>query len=486
MVGDDAKRHVDALLVGVARRPGGGKGRAVAVAAEGFDLVKDRPEHVRLVVRDGALEIGEIFRALDDADHALETHACINMTSGQGAVRAVRFGVELDEHEVPDFDAARVARVDQRAAGVAGGREVDVDLRTRTARAGVTHHPEIIFLAAGYDVNHGVDLGADEMPHPKIRGFEIRHDGLVNALVRGQRHQSLMHRFDGGGEVFVPAAMPVFLTDVGAVDRRVQPTGRELPAINEKLPRPGDGLALEVVAETPVAEHLEKRVVVGVQTHVVEIVVLAARAHALLRVGGAGRVIGGLLRAEEIRHELVHARVGEKQVGRRRQQARRGHDRVLFVAEKIEKRLTNFGGSHGRGKIGRAGKDGNDREGPQITQIFAEHREKKMDHPWTAWRADTPSTSKASVRQSNCDSKIKYGNHSHRGSRPVVVGSAPHLGSQSQLGLRPERWAGHDPINRDYPVRAWVYSLTLGPRGPENKTALPNDFSLRSAGVFIA
>ena len=55
---------------------------------------------------------------------------------------------------------------------------------------------------------------------------------------------------------------------------------------------------------------------------------------------------GGCFRAEEIGHELVHARVGEKEVGRGGQQAGRRHDGVLLLAEKIEERLADFGGGH--------------------------------------------------------------------------------------------------------------------------------------------
>ena len=56
----------------------------------------------------------------------------------------------------------------------------------------------------------------------------------------------------------------------------------------QQFPRPGDGLGLEVVAEAPVAQHLEERVVVGVVADVFQVVVLAAGADALLAVDGAG------------------------------------------------------------------------------------------------------------------------------------------------------------------------------------------------------
>ena len=55
----------------------------------------------------------------------------------------------------------------------------------------------------------------------------------------------------------------------------------------------------------------------------------------------------GFLLAEKNRHELIHASVGEKQIRRVRQQRRRGHDRVLFLAKEIEKGLADLGGSHG-------------------------------------------------------------------------------------------------------------------------------------------
>ena len=77
---------------------------------------------------------------------------------------------------------------------------------------------------------------------------------------------------------------------------------------------------LEVIAEGEVAEHLEKRVVAARVADVLEIVVLAAGAHALLR-GGRARVVA-LLQAEEDVLELVHARVGEQQ-----RRVVRGHER---------------------------------------------------------------------------------------------------------------------------------------------------------------
>ena len=106
----------------------------------------------------------------------------------------------------------------------------------------------------------------------------------------------------------------------GLVNGGVEALGGKLPAPNDQFPRPVDRFLFEVVAEAPVAEHLEKRVVIGVESDVVEVVMLAAGADAFLGVGGARWIEAGSLLAEKDRHELVHAGVGEEQIRRVRQE----------------------------------------------------------------------------------------------------------------------------------------------------------------------
>ena len=55
--------------------------------------------------------------------------------------------------------------------------------------------------------------------------------------------------------------------------------------LGQQLPGPADRLLLEIVAERPVAQHLEHRVVVGVVADLLQVVVLARHAQALLRIG---------------------------------------------------------------------------------------------------------------------------------------------------------------------------------------------------------
>src|SRR5260370_40373670 len=88
--------------------------------------------------------------------------------------------------------------------------------------------------------------------------------------------------------------------------------------MGSKGERAGDKVAgeldrgvLEVVAKREIPEHLEKGVMPGGMADVLEVVVLAACTHALLRGGSA--LIGPLLQSGEDVLELDHAGIGEQQ-----------------------------------------------------------------------------------------------------------------------------------------------------------------------------
>ena len=95
----------------------------------------------------------------------------------------------------------------------------------------------------------------------------------------------------------------------------------DLQLAGDELPREADRVALEVVAEREVAEHLEERVVPRGVPDLLEIVVLAAGAHALLR-GRRPPAELGLLQSEKHALELHHPRVREQQ-----RRIVRGHQR---------------------------------------------------------------------------------------------------------------------------------------------------------------
>ena len=285
VVGDHAHGDVDLLVL------------AVALARQRRDAADRRLEDIRIVVR---------LLALQDHAEALEAHARIDVARGQLLERAVGLAVELHEDQVPDLDHLRVAGIDHLAAGLRGDlglvAQVVVDLRAGAARSRLAHLPEVVVLVAADDVI----LGQEAAPV------------VVGLLIEG--HAVLLRALEDGG---------------------VHALGRQVVDVVQQLPGPCDRLLLEVVAVGPVAQHLEHRMVVGVVADLLQVVVLARHAQALLRVGRA-RILAGRIAQEDVL-ELVHARVGEHQRGVSLDDHRgRRHDHVALRCEEVQKGLTNF------------------------------------------------------------------------------------------------------------------------------------------------
>ncbi len=164
---------------------------------------------------------------------------------GRGRARRVAAGLllELHEHQIPDLDKAVAIGIGRtgRAAGDVVAVIVE-DLRARPARAGVAHCPEIIRAGDAQDL--AVRQTGDLLP---------QIEGVV--VVDIDRDQKLL-------------------------DRQAEFLGDQVPG---ELNRP----FLEIIAEREIAEHLEEGVVARGVADIVEVVMLAAGAHAFLRGGGA-------------------------------------------------------------------------------------------------------------------------------------------------------------------------------------------------------
>ena len=135
---------------------------------------------------------------------------------GRGSSVPSALPVVLHEHQVPDLDEALGAAEGRAALGPVGGALVEVDLRARTARAGVAHLPEVVVAHAS-----GCARGGRRRASRQISSAS----SSLSCTVIHSRSPS----------------MPEHLGD--------------------QLPGVGDGLLLEVVAEAEVAEHLEERAV---------------------------------------------------------------------------------------------------------------------------------------------------------------------------------------------------------------------------------
>ena len=292
VIGDHA--HGDVVGARRAARREGAVGAAGLLA----DRVQQRGEQVGVVVRG---------LVLDDRDDPLQPHAGVDGRGGQRHEVPAGVAVELHEDVVPDLDVALATAVDAPAHGLLAGDVVSavvVDLGAAAAGPGVAHRPEVVLEAHLDDA-----VGRDE----------AAPDGVRLVVARNAR--------------------------LSLEDGRVQPVRREPPHLGQQRPRERNGVVLEVVAEREVPEHLEEGVVTPGRPHVVEVVVLPADPHALLR--RRRPLVGALLAAEKEVLELVHARVGEQQrrvVGRHERRA--ADDLVALAGEIVEEALADPAGRH--------------------------------------------------------------------------------------------------------------------------------------------
>ena len=228
-------------------------------------------------------------RADGDAEHALEAGAGVDVLALEVGLSAPSAPPEvLREHQVPELDVALLGRrVGRAAVGAELGAEVPEQLGA-TGRTGRCR--------------------------PSPRSCPCRGAGCARSGSRPRRPRSRL------GLVVVDVAGD---PDAVAV---------EAEHLGEELPRPRDGVGLEVVAEAEVAQHLEEAEVARRAADGVEVVVLAAGPHARLDRRGPRRLVRHLLLAEEVRDERHHPRVGEHRAptGAGGISPRRGHGGVLL------------------------------------------------------------------------------------------------------------------------------------------------------------
>ena len=249
--------------------------RAVRHAGELADPAEQRLKNVRVVVG---------FLALHHGREPFEAHACVDRRRRKRRERAVLAPVELHEHVVPDFDLR-----------IAAGSAHVVDFRAAAAGACVAHLPEVV-------------VG------PHFQDPFCRHELLPDFVGVGVPGDSILALEDGHDEAIL----------------------RHLPDVCEQRPGELDCVLLEVVAEGKITEHLEERVMAMRRPDVVEVVVLAADAHDLLRCRRAR--VRALFPSEERILELVHPGVGEKKrrvVGG--DERGTGHHPVAVLLEVFEK-----------------------------------------------------------------------------------------------------------------------------------------------------
>ena len=175
-----------------------------------------------------------------------------------------------------------------------------MDLAAGTARSRIPHLPEIVLPTA--------------VKYPVFR--KILPPYLQSLVVRPQ------------------TILRTALADSSVETFRIEPVD-----LRQQLPGPRNGFLLEIVSETPVAEHLEHGMMVGIMADLLEVIVLSAYPEALLAVRHP-RIKYWCI-AEKPVLELVHAGIGEHE--RRvplHHHRGRGHYSVTLRCEEVQKLLS--------------------------------------------------------------------------------------------------------------------------------------------------
>ena len=209
------------------------------------------------------------FKAVEHRDGAFEPHTGVDVFLGEGEERAVRLFVVFHKDVVPDFDI--LAAVASGGAGLGAGGNVADDkyFGVGSARSG--------------------DAGGSP---PVVLFGQIENTVACDAV----RSPAV------GAELVARCVL------VAGKDRYRNPSGVDAQDLGQEAIGEVDAFLFEVIAERPVAEHLEEGAVRGV-ADVVDI----AGTDALLDVGKAGAL--GVLGAEQIGDQGMHPR-RRKQDGR--------------------------------------------------------------------------------------------------------------------------------------------------------------------------
>ena len=259
--------------------------------------LQKRPKEIDMVVG---------VHTLQHRSQALQPRPGVDGGRRKRVLHTILVPVELHEYEVPQLEELAplpllLELVDRQIhAPLAPRPQVVVHLRTRPAGPRIGHLPEVVLVAQPVDA----------------RPLESRY--LVPQLGR---------------------------LVVGVVHRRVQPVGIHAQFDGQEVPRVADGLALEVVPEREVPEHLEEGVVARGAPDLFQIVVLSAGPEALL--GGDRGAVRRRLFAQKHALELDHARVGEQQAGIvPGNQGRTRYYAVSALFEEAQKALADFSSFH--------------------------------------------------------------------------------------------------------------------------------------------
>ena len=224
---------------------------------------------IRACLDQGAHQVGRIVivGTLQQGRNPLDPHAGIDALRFQLAACSILELLKLHENQVPDLDkpVAILFRGTRRSAPDVIAMVIE-NLGTRPARARRPHLPEIVM---GRDANDPAVLQPGDLL-PDLRRLIV---GVIN------RDQQLV-----------------------LVDPQIA---------RDQLPRKWDRVRLEIIAKREIPQHFKEGMMPRGVAHIVQIVMLAARAHTFLR-RRCALVVTGFHPGEQVL-ELNHAGIGKHQ-----------------------------------------------------------------------------------------------------------------------------------------------------------------------------
>ena len=278
---------------------------AEALALEGVRVVTEELAHPGV---DRGEQVGVVVGRdlLEDARQALETEPGVDARERQRDP-TVGLLVELHEHEVPDLEPARAVLAVIRDA-------------VRVLRTG----------------------GRRDRSGSRCTARTDRCRPSARSCCRRRCRRRPRRAIRSGGRP-ISSRQTCARDLVVLVCRRGKSFARDAQVAGQEVPGKEDRIALEVVAERPVAEHLEERVVARRSADLLEVVVLAGDAQAALVVDRA--LVRARLGTDQDVLELDHPRVREQQRRvPRRHKAGAGHDRVTAFGEELDEAAADLGG----------------------------------------------------------------------------------------------------------------------------------------------
>ena len=190
--------------------------------------------------------------------------------------RSIGFSVVFHKNQIPNLNNVWMIFIDQfRTRDFSFfffTAKIDMNLTRRPTRSLFTHFPKVVFFVTHQNTVFGNNI------LPNRKSFSV-HAGFI-AFVTLKNS-------------YIKNILVYFIH------------------LSEQFPSPRDGFLFEIISKTPIAQHLEKRMMVCVITHLFQVIVFARNAQTFLGIGNS--FAWRLSISDKIFFKWCHSRVDKHQ-----------------------------------------------------------------------------------------------------------------------------------------------------------------------------